>query len=165
MYKSVFIKKITELEPALYAFAIQLTKDRYLAKDLVQDTYINALLYQHSYRPNKLLKTWLFSILYHRFVGDYDNANKIRETFDATKDVYKLEIQSDDLSPELMININDLHLLINSISNTSFKVTFNLYLEGYKYDEIAIKLNIPVNTVRTKIWNARQELIKKIKHG
>lgn len=163
MYNSVFIKELTKHEPALLAFAIQLTRDSYLAKDLVQDTYINALLYQHSYKPNKLLKSWLFSILKHRFVNDYHIANKIRNVFDSTKDIYNLEIMDYNLSPDLPMDIKDLHKVINGITNSSFKEVLLLHIAGYKDTEIAIKLTMPINTVRTKLWNIRKQLVKKIK--
>jgi RNA polymerase sigma-70 factor (ECF subfamily) len=38
-----------------------------------------------------------------------------------------------------------------------------MYLSGYKYSEIAEKLNVPLGTVKSRIFFARRELQKELK--
>jgi RNA polymerase sigma-70 factor (ECF subfamily) len=51
----------------LYRGALRLTRDPAQAEDLVQDTYVRALRYQHSYQPGTNMKAWLFAIMRNLF--------------------------------------------------------------------------------------------------
>ena len=46
--------------------------------------------------------------------------------------------------------------------NDELKKPFTMFLSGYKYNEIAEKLNIPLGTVKSRIFFAKQELQKKL---
>lgn len=47
--------------------------------------------------------------------------------------------------------------------NDDIKIPFTLFLNGYKYHEIAQKLNIPLGTIKSRIFFARKELQNKLK--
>ena len=51
----------------LYRAALRLTRDPAQAEDLVQDTYVRALRYQHSYQTGTNMKAWLFAIMRNLF--------------------------------------------------------------------------------------------------
>ena len=54
------------------------------------------------------------------------------------------------------------HIRFNSLNN-ELKVPFSMFLSGYKYNEIADKLGVPLGTVKSRIFFARQELQKELK--
>ncbi|MDD4593247.1 MAG: sigma factor-like helix-turn-helix DNA-binding protein, partial [Parabacteroides sp.] len=58
--------------------------------------------------------------------------------------------------------IKEITKAINGLNN-DLKVPFSMFLSGYKYNEIAEKLDIPLGTVKSRIFFARQELQKKLK--
>jgi RNA polymerase sigma-70 factor (ECF subfamily) len=61
-------------------------------------------------------------------------------------------------SPEGYIAEKDINQQLDSLEN-EYKVPFKMYFEGYKYKEIATSLNIPIGTVKSRIFIARKKLI------
>ena len=57
---------LTHLD-TLYRGALRLTRDPDQAQDLVQEAYVRALRYQHSYQPGTNMKAWLFAIMRNLF--------------------------------------------------------------------------------------------------
>ena len=65
-------------------------------------------------------------------------------------------------SPDGSFQIQEITKAIESLNN-DLKIPFSMYLSGYKYNEIAEKLNLPLGTVKSRIFFARQDLQKKLK--
>ena len=53
--------------------------------------------------------------------------------------------------------MKELKGMLNQLSDT-YKVPFEMFFEGYKYEEISTQLNVPVGTVKSRIFFARQKL-------
>ncbi len=53
---------VTEHQHSLYAFLYRMTGDRYLAEDLMQETFVRALEASERYKPQGRLASWLFGI-------------------------------------------------------------------------------------------------------
>jgi RNA polymerase sigma-70 factor (ECF subfamily) len=87
-----------------------------------------------------------------------------RNTFiDTTDNTYFLDLPSHktDNDAELKFIRKDLETAISQLP-TDLKVTFMLNTEGFKYQEIAEELNIPIGTVKTRIFVARRILRQKL---
>ncbi|MEM6376956.1 MAG: sigma-70 family RNA polymerase sigma factor, partial [Bacteroidota bacterium] len=67
------------LKSALYAFALNLTKDSEAANDLVQETAYKAFKYRKNYQPHTNLRAWLMTIMRNAFINDY-RKRKRRQT-------------------------------------------------------------------------------------
>ena len=65
-------------------------------------------------------------------------------------------------SPDGAYQIKEITKAINSL-NDELKIPFSMFLSGYKYNEIAEKLCVPLGTVKSRIFFARQELQKVLK--
>lgn len=79
-------------------------------------------------------------------------------------DLYNLDVINDfgfD-SPDGAYQIQEITKAINSL-NSELKIPFSMFLSGYKYNEIADRLNVPLGTVKSRIFFARQELQKVLK--
>src|SRR3546814_20699771 len=62
--------QVTEHVPALLRYARSLLRDDSAAEDLVHDAPVLAYTHADQYRPERSLRTWLFSILHNRFLSD-----------------------------------------------------------------------------------------------
>jgi len=149
---------------SLKALAMQLSRNQDDAKDLVQDTMLKALRYKEKFTEGSNIKAWLFTILRNSFINQYRRTAKRNTFIDTTDNTFFLDIPShkSDNMAELTFIRKDLQSAIQSLP-IDLKVTFMLNMEGFKYHEIAEELNIPIGTVKTRIFVARRILRQKLK--
>lgn len=148
---------------SLKGMALQLTKNGDDADDLVQETILKALRYQDKFSEGTNFRGWLFTILKNSFINNYRRMVKRNTFLDATDNTFFLDLPSHRIEnqAELKFIRKDLEAAIETLP-TELKVTFMLNVEGFKYHEIAEELNIPIGTVKTRIFVARRILRKKL---
>jgi RNA polymerase sigma-70 factor (ECF subfamily) len=61
----------------------------------------------------------------------------------------------------MSLNLKEMHKAIDNLS-LDYKKPFKMYLEGFHYDEIAQDMNIPIGTVKSRIFHARQKLMNSL---
>ena len=159
-----FNNQLTELKDRLMYFALSLTTDKVEAEDLLQETYLKALAYRHMFVKETNLKAWLFTIMKNTFINNYRKSMRQKTTFDNTKDLYFLNTASHTKveAVDSEYAVGEIYKSINALKD-EFKVPFRMFLEGYKYKEIADELNLPIGTVKSRIFFARKQLTKKLK--
>lgn len=160
-----FSTEFNQSERALMAFAWRLTRDQQDASDLFQETAYRAFKSRHSYHPGTNLLAWLTTIMRNTFINNYRKSKRRQVLQDQTSDLFYLN-SGDQLvsnTAEGSILLEEIGEIIQSLDET-ISEPFNLYFKGYKYDEIAEKLNVPLGTVKSRIFMARkkiQEIIKR----
>ena len=132
----------------LKGFAIGFTRDSQDAEDLIQDTMVKALRYQNNFKEGTNIKGWLYTIM-RKF------QNTILDTTDNQFYLNSGSMQSDTVTT--VINEQDIRGAIDDLK-PEFKVPFNMFMEGFHYDEIAEELGIPMGTVKRRIFHARRKL-------
>jgi len=155
---------------AMYNFGYRLTLERDDAKDLVQDTYFKAYRFIESFQRGTNAKAWLFRILKNSFINDY--RKKTKEPSKVDYQEVESYYNSDDVNRQITsdLRIDSLKDMIgDEISNAlnSLDVDFRTViilcdLEGFKYEEMAKILDIPIGTVRSRLHRARQLLKEKL---
>jgi RNA polymerase sigma factor (sigma-70 family) len=146
----------------LNPFAINLTKDKESAKDLVQETMNKAIANREKYISGTNIKAWLYTIMRNIFINDYRKKAKQHVIFDATPNDYLL-----DYNQSVVPNLAESKLRLKEIQTvvyylpSIFKEPFLLYFEGYKYHEIARILHEPLGTIKSRIHFARKLLKQK----
>ena len=158
-FESMVQKEISSLR----SLAMQLTRNIEDANDLVQDTVLKALRYQDKFSEGTNFKGWLFTIMKNSFINNYRRMVKRNTFLDATDNTYFLDIPTHKTENQGELNFirKDLEVAIKALP-TDLKVTFMLNIEGFKYHEIAEELNIPIGTVKTRIFVAKRILRKKL---
>ncbi len=159
-----FDKKIAgELLP-LRNYALSLTHDMDDTKDLVQDTILKAYRYQSKFQEGTNLRGWLYTILKNSFINNYRRDMKRNTFLDSTDNSYFIDLPSHkiDNDAETKFIRQDLEAAIDELS-FDLRVTFILNTEGYKYHEIAEEMQIPIGTVKTRIFVARRILRERLK--
>jgi RNA polymerase sigma factor (sigma-70 family) len=148
----------------LQKFAIGFTQDLEDANDLVQDTFLRAISYSAQFKDGTNLKAWLYTIMRNTFINNYRRNKRIRTFVDTSEDLNSAQLMKSSLQNEgqnLFIN-DDIFKALDKLE-PQYSVPFMRYFEGYKYQEIAEELNIPIGTVKTRIHYARQILKKNLK--
>ena len=155
---------------SMYNFAYRLTFDEDDAKDLVQDTYLKAFRFIDSFQQGTNAKAWLFRILKNSFINDYRKKKKepAKVDYQEVETFYNSEDVDRQITPDLRVEALQ-NLMGDEISNAlnSLDVDFRTViilcdLEGFKYDEMAKILDIPIGTVRSRLHRARNLLKEKL---
>ena len=162
--KLSFKQRLLGLQGNLYNFACQLTSDKDAAQDLVQDTTLKVLDNEAKYVDNVNFKGWVFTIMRNIFINNYRRQVRSATVVDTTEDLYHLNLcqESGLTTPEGSFAAKEISVAINSFAK-EYKVPFTMYLAGYKYSEIAKKMNLPLGTVKSRIFFARKRLQEMLK--
>lgn len=157
--KEAFKKRLLGLQGNLLSFAYQLTTNREQAEDLLQDTTLKALDNEEKYVDNVNFKGWIFTIMRNIFINNYRQTVRKATVIDQTEDLYHLNVSQDSglNTPDGSIAVKEISRAINSFSD-DYRVPFSMHVAGYKYQEIAEKMNLPLGTVKSRIFFARQRL-------
>lgn len=154
----------------LFNSAVKLTYNKDDADDLVQDTYYKAYKYFGHFKPGTSIKAWLYSILKNTFINNYRKKSKQPNMLDYSEvepyietlkesngsigsDYFDSKIGdlTDDFSDEVKFGLERL--------TNDFRLILVLAdIEEFTYEEIAKILNIPLGTVRSRLFRARKSL-------
>jgi RNA polymerase sigma-70 factor, ECF subfamily len=148
---------------ALYRVALRLTSDATLAEDLVQDTMLKAYRSWRQYRPGTNAKGWLLTILRNTFINDYRRRKHEPIAMDVeAAEPYALDRSIQETDPEgtfFSQIVDDKVLEAVDALPTDFREVLVLSdIEGMSYAEIAESLQIPVGTVKSRLFRARRQL-------
>src|SRR5882757_5985531 len=122
----------------LKPFAITLTRDSEEAKDLFQETLYRAIANKDKYNVGTNIKAWMYTIMRNIFINNYRRRAKQRTIFDNTPNEFLLDYNQTAVrnSAEVALELKDIQSAIQDIPDI-FKNPFMLYVEGYRYNEIA----------------------------
>lgn len=159
-----FTDKVVDYTNNLLPFAINLTKDKESAQDLLQETVYRAITNEDKYQTGTNLKAWLFTIMRNIFINNYRKNQKRNTLIDTTENLYLINNAGTIIKNQSSANfvMEDLMKAVNNLSD-DFRIPFVMHYEGFKYHEIADKLDLPLGTVKSRIFFARKELKSKLK--
>lgn len=158
-----FNSKLGTLTTLLHSFAYNLTKNSEDAKDLYQETAYRALFNRDKFQPGTNFKAWMFTIMKNIFINNYRKKIKSNTILDTTDNQYYINSGSHSTgnAAEGSIMLKELNTLVSNL-DASIRVPFLMHFEGFKYQEIADELELPLGTVKSRIFFARKELKDKI---
>ena len=147
----------------LNPFAINLTRDKESAKDLVQETMYKAFANHEKYITGTNIKAWLYTIMRNIFINKKKKKLKQNVIFDGTPNDFLLDYNQSAISnlAESKLRLKEVQSAVYHLPSI-FKEPFLLYFDGYKYHEIADILHEPLGTIKSRIHFARTLLKKKI---
>jgi RNA polymerase sigma-70 factor (ECF subfamily) len=147
---------------ALYGFALRLTKRPPDADDLVQETYLRAFRFAHRFEPGTHLKAWLFQILRNTFLTFYRRNAHQPLLFDQGA-VEGAEGSPDaEASLASVATVLDLERALAELPEEFRSVLLLADLEGFQLGEIAQIMDIPVGTVKSRLFRARRLLRRRL---
>ena len=157
----IFNEELIPQADALYNFAYSLVFEEARAQDLVQEAYLKAYRFIHSFEPGSNAKAWLFQILKNAFINEYRKKSRQPQKvdFEDYKDKNQLEKQASsiDIGQDIYTHMigDEITGALNSLP-VDFRVAIILSdIEGFTYDEVAKISDIPIGTVRSRLFRAR----------
>ena len=171
-WDKIFEKELMPFADALKTFAYHLTYDEADAEDLVQDTLLKAYKSIERYESGTNAKAWLFKILKNGFINDYRRRVKQPNKVDYEEIVaYQDEEESSpltsyvDLREEMFDNLmgDEVTRALNELAEEFRTVILLADVEEFTYEEIAKILEIPIGTVRSRLFRARNLMKEKLK--
>ena len=153
-----FYTKLVMHSKNLEGHALKLTMNVEDSKDLIQETIFKALRNKTKFNMDTNLAAWLYTIMKNTYINNYKRAKRVEEESEYLRDKYfSKESFRNEHSPISHIQHKNLKALVNSLDNI-YKIPFKRYYAGFKYKEIAEELNIPIGTVKNRIFQARAQL-------
>lgn len=136
----------------VYRYAYWLVKDKAIAEDIVQETFLRAWKSLDSLKDEKAAKSWLITILRR------ENARRFeRKQFDLV-DMDDVSLPDDGLSHETTMEHRELRRHMANLSEEYREPLMLQVMFGFSGDEIAEQLNLNKNTVMTRLFRARNQL-------
>lgn len=167
----IFEKELFPHIDALKTFAYHLTYDEDDANDLVQETYMKAHRFIDRYIQGTNAKAWLFKILKNAYINHYRKRSKqpTRVDFEDVVNYHDSDESGSkgylDLREELFDSMmgDEVTIAINSLPIDFRTVVLLCDVEGFTYEEISKIIDVPIGTVRSRLFRARNMLKEKLK--
>ena len=159
-----FKKDLIGVQDELLRFAFKLTSDREEAYDLLQETSLKALDNEDKFMPDTNFKGWMYTIMRNIFINNYRKVVRDQTFVDQTENLYHLSLPQDSgfESTEGSYDLKEMRKIVNALPK-EYRVPFSMHVSGFKYREIAEKLNLPLGTVKSRIFFTRQKLQEELK--
>ena len=153
MNSVTFTKALVGIQDDLLRFAYKLTADREDANDLLQETSLKALDNEDKYTPETNFKGWVYTIMRNIFINNYRKMMRDQTFVDQTENQYHLNTPSESYveSTETAYDLKEMHRIVNALPK-EYRVPFSMHVAGFKYREIAEKLDLPLGTVKSRIF-------------
>lgn len=153
-----FSSQFRSLEKKLLPVAYRLTNNYEDARDLIQETALRAYNNKEKFEMGTNFHAWVVTIMRNTFINFY-RKKKNRNTSCEPTGSYVFENESHFEENQALSNImmNELKAIICELSDT-YSIPFTMFYEGFKYEEIAEHLDLPIGTVKSRIFFARQFL-------
>lgn len=159
-----FRKDLVNVQDELFRFAFKLTANREEANDLLQETTLKALDNEEKYVPDTNFKGWMYTIMRNIFINNYRKVVREQTYVDQTDNLYYLSLPQDSgfESTEGAYDLKEMRRVVSALPS-DYRIPFSMHVAGFKYREIAEKLELPLGTVKSRIFFTRQRLQEELK--
>jgi RNA polymerase sigma-70 factor (ECF subfamily) len=148
-------RHIEEHVPALQRYAISLVRNPVAAEDLVQECVVRALTKAKLYKSGSNLRAWLFTILHNLHISEARRVGKWKQPADPEATLAKLSTPASQ-HPSLMLR--SVRKSMMALPDEQRAILYSVGVEGKSYDEVSDEFEIPVGTVKSRCFRAREAL-------
>ena len=147
----------------MYQWAYRLTRNYDDAQDLLQSTLLCALKSVGMYTEENNISGWLYTLMRNIFFNTTRHSGRCccMEKEDIERMMQLGENALND-NAEIAFDMSDIQRAIDTLDRP-YNIPMSLYLSGYKYQEIAEKMGIPLGTVKSRIHASRVQLQETLK--
>lgn len=156
---------------SIYNFAYRITFDEDDAKDLVQETYLKSFRFIDSFEQGTNAKAWLFRILKNSFINEFRKKNKepVKIDYQEVEAFYNSDEVNHMITSNLQVEAvkemigDEVSIALNSLEVDFRTVIILCDIEGFSYEEMALILDVPIGTIRSRLHRARNLLREKLR--
>lgn len=150
----------------LYVYAFELLRNRQDALDIVQETFLNAIRYLSTLRDENKLGSWLFSIAHQKCLQHSRRSSRANAIFFDSAEAQVAEIPDGTEQPQEWLIRKEHHeqfvTMLAQLAPSQRSVLLLHFIEDFSLEEIAAITGIPVGTVKSRLFYAKQALRKLI---
>ncbi|MCM8831319.1 MAG: RNA polymerase sigma factor [Candidatus Omnitrophica bacterium] len=141
----------------VYRVSCGLLGNQFDAQDVTQEVFLKIYKNLKNFKFRSSIKTWIYKIALNTAINAYKRLKKTKNLIN-----YKDEIKTKDVTENLdrIDAKNILYALLDKLNQKEKMCIILKELEGLSYKEIALTLNININTVRTHLHRGREKLFK-----
>ena len=159
--KNQFDRLVTKYRDKVYRFLVKKVGDTHAAEDLTQDAFLAAFRQLSSFRHESSFSTWLIGIALN-LSRNYLNRDRGRKER-LISDEFPTSESSEPNDSALISHTegqafaalkDEIHKLPEDLRDALILVA----MEGYSYEEVARHVQVPVGTVKSRVWRARETL-------
>lgn len=163
--KEAFTQAILEIKSSLYKIAKMKTTNEEDIQDIIQETMIDAYKYIKKLKEPNKFKAWVIKILINNCNKYYKRKYKDNEIYtNYNIEFYKESIDYDNIH-ELLENTLNFYEMIKKLKYEERIVIVLFYGEKYTTKEISNILNVNENTIKTRIYRAKEKIKYTYKGG
>ncbi len=157
-----FNSKLLTCRQSLKVYAFSLTKNVEDANDLVQETLLKAMLNRDTFSDTNI-NAWVLRIARNLYLNSVtklsakNTCHNILDNDDMIKNTW-----GHDRTAEVKIATDDIALVLSKL-DSDYNIPLTMFLNGYKYKEIAETTNLPIGTVKSRIFFARKMVAGQLK--
>jgi RNA polymerase sigma-70 factor (ECF subfamily) len=155
--RDAFAELYRRLQRPLFGYLMKLVRDREMVEDVLNETLMEVWRQAARFEGRSSVNTWVFSIAHHRAVS---KLRKKRET--SLDEEQAAAIEDEGPTPDVKAESSDMSRLLGRLmEKLSFEhreILHLAYYQEFSVQEIADALDLPPNTVKTRMFYARQRL-------
>jgi RNA polymerase sigma-70 factor, ECF subfamily len=148
---------IDEHALAMFGLAKSIVRDSALAEDVVQESLLKAWQAADSYRGDASVRSWALRITHNTAISTLRKRREDYREPDLLPEPRESGIQTDRQVQGRMM-VSDLWTALGTLDPLSRSVTVLREVEGMSYEDIASLLELPLPTVKTRLFRARKTL-------
>ncbi len=154
-----FNHNLAQIQSLLFAFAMKLNySNREDANDLFQETVMRAFASKDRFQEGTNFKAWVTTIMRNCFINEYRKRrtrNQVEQPLeDNTEFAVRQAVRNDSGT---IIMMKELRIMLDSMDD-AHRVPFEMFFNGFEYQEIAEELSLPMGTVKSRIFFARKKM-------
>jgi RNA polymerase sigma-70 factor (ECF subfamily) len=169
-HEAAFRELVRRYQRPVFSLLYRMVRDRALAEDLSQDTFVKVLNGLKSYRPEFKFSSWIFKVANNVAIDQLRKRGVDTISMDGAPDAKTpdaraatgLQLRGHGETPLQEVEARELGIAIEQAIGRlrpEYRSCIVLrHVEGYSYEEIAQILDLPLGTVKTYIHRARIEL-------
>jgi len=151
---------LTGYDKVLRSLAVHFTRGKQEIDDLVQETYYRALMNSDKFTEGTNLRAWLATIMRNIFINNYHRNIRVINAVPGESNLYnRLGVARNNSHRTFLKDEIDRALKMTARDYTE---AFLMHHQGFQYQEIAETLDIPLGTVKSRIFSARKELQQRL---
>ena len=147
----------------VYNVAYRVLSDPHEAEDITQEAFVRAWKALPHFRRKAKFTTWIYRIVYNLCLNRLPKLQRIKAQAEPIEDLLDAPVDSPATIYEKQEQLAFLHTRLNHLPEKYRLVLSLRYLQQLSYKEIAQALDVPMGTVKTHIYRARQALANRVR--
>jgi RNA polymerase sigma-70 factor (ECF subfamily) len=161
---------VGRFQTRIYSFCYQFFRNRDVAAEMTQETFLRSYRYIKKYDPNKKFSTWIYSIAKNICIDEKRKMDRSRTVpiEDVSPSSFQISHQGQHMKDpsQISLHLEDRMLLEAAIAQLpeKYKAAIILcYFQELPYQEIADILGMSLNLVKVRIFRAKKQLLEILK--